>query len=382
MWRSTNLHVIGDDQMNLTGDGNGLQREPAQRQVSLTELRLKRKVVDEQTLGEDDCLGTHAASMAQEHSKRVRGAQTRPGDIRLQKDLVEVADLQHVVVEIGDEPSSVLVSFKSDSFVRCPNRFCVSVKRYYPCDAPIVTCLDSGFTSPFISPTGTVFHRALLDEWSCICSLVNVLEALQQIRGIFHNIVVPPDSNESESYSQLYLPYLPLLPPSIIQASLSLSNTRDELVAGSGHSGAGPGVQNRFPGSHSQSLLHLKPRHLLRDRSLASETRAEASTDVLSGSEEVPRMTATGERLSGRLSRKRSLDDDGFEEAVQGENLDLIEAESEAGASFVLLDSNHPPPLYGGFGDGSLEARTESRWGSSWSASDSLLMECNDSPPT
>ena len=354
--------MIGDDQMDLMGDANCLQTAVTQAQVSLTELRLKRKVVDEQSLGEDDYLGSHAVSMVQEHSKRVRGAQTRPGDIRLQKDLVEVADLQHVVVEIGDEPSSVLVSFKSDSFVRCPNRFCVSVKRYYPCDAPIVTCLDSGFTSPFISATGTVFHRALSDEWSCICSLVNVLEALQQIRGIFHNIVVPPDSNiESETYSQLYLPYLPLLPPSIIQASLSLSSTRDELVTGSGHSGAG----HRFPGSlyGSQSLLHLQARHLLRDRSLASEAGAEAPTDVLSISEEVPRMAATGASFSARLSRKRSHDDDGFEgfEAVQGESLDLIEAESEAGSSLGMLDSNHP---------------------ALWAAGDSLRMECNDSPPT
>lgn len=158
-----------------------------------------------------------------EQIKRFR-ISTTPGEIRLQKDLIEIRDLQHVVLEYGDDPSNVILHYKYDSCALCPNRFSISIKRFYPHDAPVVVCLDTGFTSPFITASGLVIHRALLEDWSALSSLATIIDSVQQIRQVFQNSNLYLDAMETDSGSDMYHPFSHILPTWRATRS-SLSNT-------------------------------------------------------------------------------------------------------------------------------------------------------------
>jgi ubiquitin-protein ligase len=125
--------------------------------------------------------GENSAVAVSSMIKRFR-ISTTPGEIRLQKDLQELRELQHVTLEYGDDPSNVILQFKADASAHCPNRFSITVKRFYPHDPPLILCLDAGFTSPFISEARVVQHRALSAEWSALGSVSTILHAVQQVR--------------------------------------------------------------------------------------------------------------------------------------------------------------------------------------------------------
>ncbi|KAJ1403315.1 hypothetical protein B484DRAFT_457573 [Ochromonadaceae sp. CCMP2298] len=132
----------------------------------------KRKAADDQSSLEDTI-------------KRFRITNT-PGEIRLSKDLKDVAGLPGVQFILTDHPASVVVQFSAEK--RVPARFLVEVSRYYPHNSPTVLCLESGFDSHLIVG-GEVTHANLIG-WSAIGTLGTVLGILEEVRGLYRDPVL------------------------------------------------------------------------------------------------------------------------------------------------------------------------------------------------
>ena len=165
------------------------------------------------------------SELGQSEAKKVRST-TTPGTLRLMKDIECLENDDSIVLELGEEPGKVTVEYRVDqSFAsQCPNRFEVTVLKRYPHEAPLVCCLDQGFACRFIHDSGTVVHPAFGEEWNAICSLTNVVEALQAIRGMFLGL-----ERSSTLSSQLFA--LPPGPP----PALSRSRSIGEGEEGHGH---------------------------------------------------------------------------------------------------------------------------------------------------
>ena len=164
------------------------------------------------------------SELGQSEAKKVRST-TTPGTLRLMKDIECLENDDSIVLELGEEPGKVTVEYRVDqSFAaQCPNRFEVTVLKRYPHEAPLVCCLDQGFACRFIHDSGTVVHPAFGEEWNAICSLTNVVEALQAIRGMFLGL-----ERSSTLSSQLFAP--PPGPPPALSRSRSIGEGEEGSV--------------------------------------------------------------------------------------------------------------------------------------------------------
>ena len=99
------------------------------------------------------------------------------------KDVKETSELNGIWVEFADVPSSVVVRFLNVS--TGPSVFLVTVPRYYPHNAPMVRCLEDGFSSDFFRASGEVVHHKLDSDWFATSSLVTVIDILKEIRLSF-----------------------------------------------------------------------------------------------------------------------------------------------------------------------------------------------------
>lgn len=120
----------------------------------------------------------------EESIKRVRIAFT-PGELRLGRDIKDLERFQHcVTVTSTANPASIILNFlSSEANNNTPNRFLVTVPRYYPHDRPLVKCLEHGFICDYINFAGEVNHSFLTDQWSAIGTLKNIIDLLIFIRS-------------------------------------------------------------------------------------------------------------------------------------------------------------------------------------------------------
>ena len=116
-----------------------------------------------------------------------------PGSLRLMKDIEALENEPNIMLETCEDLSRVRVEYRVDQGreLQCPNRFEVAVAKRYPHAAPNVHCLDTGFVCKYIDENGLVHHSSLTKEWTAICSLTSVVEALQYIRNLFLNLNDP-----------------------------------------------------------------------------------------------------------------------------------------------------------------------------------------------
>ena len=111
------------------------------------------------------------------------------------KDLKETSDLDGIWVEFADIPSSVIVRFLNASYG--PSIFLVTVPRYYPHNAPLVRCLEGGFTCDHFNASGEVIHQKLNTDWFATSSLITVITILEEIRlGFGDKYFTPGDEKE------------------------------------------------------------------------------------------------------------------------------------------------------------------------------------------
>mgnify|MGYP000193211741 CR=1 FL=1 len=128
------------------------------------------------------------ATCLAEQIKRFRISVT-PGELRLQKDLQGIGSFHNINFEFPQGPSSVAVNFIDNTNI-CPSRFLVTVPRYYPHNKPILKCLDTIYKNQFILDNYNITHP-IIDEWTAMKSLQDIIECLQFIRATFINQSCP-----------------------------------------------------------------------------------------------------------------------------------------------------------------------------------------------
>lgn len=129
-----------------------------------------------------------------------------PGELRLQKDITEVRQLEGIRIEYTEYSSNAFIAF-TDNKEDCPNNFLVTVSRFYPHTKPLVRVLDNGYVSTYISQAGEVIHEGLTDQWTAIGSLATVVHILRQVREFYNPnnsrqspmMITPQQSSESAS---------------------------------------------------------------------------------------------------------------------------------------------------------------------------------------
>jgi ubiquitin-protein ligase len=106
---------------------------------------------------------------------------------RLTKDIKEATTLNSdVTIKITENPAVATINFLNTDFPFLPNRFIVSVPRYYPHNAPAVQCLDTAFYgNNFFDETGRTLHPLLTTQWTAIYSLQTVVLVLREMREMF-----------------------------------------------------------------------------------------------------------------------------------------------------------------------------------------------------
>ena len=122
------------------------------------------------------------ANILSEQIKRFR-ITVSPGELRMQRDLNDLADAEGLDFSYPGEPASVVII--SDLQINCPNRFLLRVPRYYPHEKPKVRCLDLGFSHEYISLDGNITHPLLTSEWSAVYTVSDVIRAIQTIRLVY-----------------------------------------------------------------------------------------------------------------------------------------------------------------------------------------------------
>jgi hypothetical protein len=99
---------------------------------------------------------------------------------RLQKDIKELRDMIGIRIESTIDPATIIIFFESNDL---PNKFSVNVTRYYPHAHPIVVCLSPRPPGcHFIDNNGLVIHSSLMECWSAVHSLRNVVEVINTLR--------------------------------------------------------------------------------------------------------------------------------------------------------------------------------------------------------
>ena len=156
-----------------------------------------------------------------------------PGSLRLMKDIEALENEPNIVLEMCEDLSRVKVEYRVDQGreLECPNRFEVLVAKRYPHDAPNVRCLDPGFVCRFIDENGLVHHSSLTEEWTAICSLTNIVEALQYIRSLFLNV---NDPSAIETINRSCLFDLPIPPADSVHEAVNEAVEEEDMPLDSG----------------------------------------------------------------------------------------------------------------------------------------------------
>jgi len=104
--------------------------------------------------------------------------------LRLRNDIKEATILEDVSIEQTETPSVAIITFKPP-LPGIPNRYIVSVPKFYPHNPPIVRCADPGFekVSRFWDSAGQVTHPGLTSDWTAMNSLQTVILTLRLIRS-------------------------------------------------------------------------------------------------------------------------------------------------------------------------------------------------------
>jgi ubiquitin-protein ligase len=129
--------------------------------------------------GADELLSEENEQVLSDQIKKVRISQT-PGDIRLQKDLLDFIGINGVSIQETAEKSCIIITFTNMPF-QSPNTYHIRIPKLYPHVPPVVTCLVPGFSSPYFDYNGKIIHPALTDEWTAINSLYDVAQILQDV---------------------------------------------------------------------------------------------------------------------------------------------------------------------------------------------------------
>ena len=110
--------------------------------------------------------------------KKVRISYT-PGQLRLHKDMEVMKNKFRLQITAGTNSSSCIVHLplSGEKFVR----YLIEVPRYYPHSPPIVKCLDYSMIGNAVDNTGRVMERSINEEWTAICSIETVLQALNNV---------------------------------------------------------------------------------------------------------------------------------------------------------------------------------------------------------
>lgn len=118
------------------------------------------------------------SSILSEQIKRFRISVT-PGELRMRKDLHSLRSHRGFNIEFAEEPSCVTLRF-SDAHMLSPLTFKINIPRFYPHDTPVITCIDSEHAHDFFDSDGYVSLRSLGINWTAMCSILDVLLAVQK----------------------------------------------------------------------------------------------------------------------------------------------------------------------------------------------------------
>lgn len=147
---------------------------------------LRRKRGNDE-LSEEECHLT-------EQIKKVR-ITTTPGDLRLQKDILDIQKIEHLGIRIQESPekSCIILTF-TDMPPSCPHSYHIRVPKFFPHDPPQVTCMNPEYHCQYIEPSGRVHHPALGGSWTAINSLMDVVQILQEISSTIHQASLDMDA--------------------------------------------------------------------------------------------------------------------------------------------------------------------------------------------
>jgi ubiquitin-protein ligase len=93
--------------------------------------------------------------------------------------------MEGVRIETTYDPSTIFVIFESTTL---PNKFSVTVPRYYPHVQPVVKSLDRDIQNIFIGDDGIVNHESLNQNWSALYSISTIVEILSLMRNYSTNL--------------------------------------------------------------------------------------------------------------------------------------------------------------------------------------------------
>eukprot|EP01041_Mallomonas_annulata_P010516 gene10516-21930_t len=140
--------------------------------MNLSPKSLKRKPLDD----------IESCSLS-DQIKRFRITVT-PGELRMQKDLKSIQDVNGISFDYFDHGSCVVIRFK-ETCRFCPQTFQITIPRFYPHDKPIVRSLDKGFFNEYIDMEGKINHVNFGANWTAICSISDIIATLQHVRISF-----------------------------------------------------------------------------------------------------------------------------------------------------------------------------------------------------
>ena len=118
-----------------------------------------------------------------EKTKRLKLTNT-PGELRLQKDVNALRGVSGIrITPSNTSNSEYFVNFHDELVgLRCPSRFLVAAKKFYPHTAPNIQCLEDGFIGDFIGHDGKLVEGLIEQNWTALCSLSDALDILNKIR--------------------------------------------------------------------------------------------------------------------------------------------------------------------------------------------------------
>ena len=127
----------------------------------------------------DDCTG----NILSEQTKRLKLTNT-PGELRLQKDVYSLRNVPGIQITPSSISNSEIYLNFQDELVglKCPSRFLVAARKYYPHSAPNIQCLDEGYYCEFIDKDGILLEAIVERNWTALCSLSDVLNILNGLR--------------------------------------------------------------------------------------------------------------------------------------------------------------------------------------------------------
>jgi len=126
--------------------------------------------------------------LVSEQIKRCR-ITTSAGEILLRKEMKKYDDeITNFSYSFTDEPNVVHLLFNDSLSDSVPNKFTITVPKYYPHDAPSVNCLDfHGYQhSNYINSVGDLVNIPVLQSWDALKSTDHVITAIRVLREMIN----------------------------------------------------------------------------------------------------------------------------------------------------------------------------------------------------